>query len=412
MTDKTTILVHQYENGLTLAAEPMEWLESAAFTLMVRGGCSRDPVGLAGLGNFTCEMIQRGCGDQTSREFVAALENLGVDRVASVSNVNSSYGGAMIANNLDPALEIYADLIRRPLMPAEQFEEGRLVCHQELLSLEDDLGHRVLMELARLSYPDPWGRSPQGTLESVSRITPEDVNAFFTQNYGPTSAVIGVAGKIDWDQLVAQVGDLYGDWAAVPQPTLEEKKPERNYVHIEHDSTQTHIGVSFPCVPYSHDDFFKIRGAVGILSDGMSSRLFTEVREKRGLCYTVFATCHSHKRKGNVFCYAGTSTERAQETYDVLLQELIRLREGVEQVELDRLKAKIKSGLIMQQESSPARSASIAGDWDHLGRVRSLDELNRIITDLTCDDINDYLERIPPEDFVTVTLGEKQLEVG
>jgi predicted Zn-dependent peptidase len=170
--------------------------------------------------------------------------------------------------------------------------------------------------------------------------------------------------------------------------------------------------VAYPSVPYSHPDYFQARGAVGILSDGMSSRLFTEVREKRGLCYSVYASCHSLRDQGSVLCYAGTSTERAQETLDVLLEVLTDLANGVHPNELQRLKARIKSALIMQQESSASRCFAMAGDWYHLGRILTLDELGRILDHLNCASINAYLAANPPADFCVVTLGEKPLEVS
>ena len=180
---------------------------------------------------------------------------------------------------------------------------------------------------------------------------------------------------------------------------------------MDHDSSQTHIAIAYPSVPYSDPQYYQARGAVGVLSDGMSSRLFDEVREKRGLCYTVHAHCHSFRDRGSVICYSGTTTERAQETLDVLIGEQTRLSEGIRQEELNRLKARIKSALIMQQESSAARSGSIAADWYYLKRVQTLEEIGRIIDDLSCDSINAYLAEHPPADFTIVTLGEKQLEI-
>jgi predicted Zn-dependent peptidase len=146
-----------------------------------------------------------------------------------------------------------------------------------------------------------------------------------------------------------------------------------------------------------------------VLSGGMSARLFTEVREKRGLCYTVYATMHSLKDRGSVLCYAGTSSERAQETLDVTLGELERLADGITADELARLKARVKSGLIMQQESSSARSGAIARDWYHLGRVRTLNEVGRLVDALTEKSISDYLAAHPPRDFTIVTLGPEPL---
>ncbi len=409
MTDR--IFTHRFDNGLVLIGERMDWVQSAAFSISVPGGCIYDPADRAGLGNFVCEMVQRGCGDRDSRQFVTDLENLGVDRSSSVSTAHASYGGAMLAANLPEVLKIYADLLRRPLMPAELIEEGRAVCFQELRAIEDDLAHKTLSLLRERANPAPWGRLPQGDEESLLAITIEDIRQHFTATYVPHSTIMAVAGNFQWEQLRDNVGALFGDWTAAPVPKPVETPAERGCAHIEHDSSQTHIGVAHPSTPYSHDDYFQARGAVGILSDGMSSRLFTEVREKRGLCYTVFATLHSLLNSANVLCYSSTSTDRAQETLDVIVQELIRLGEGVEQAELDRLKARIKSGLIMQQESSASRSASIAADWFHLGRVRTLDEVGNKIDALSCDSINAYLKNNPAGNFAVVSLGQKKLEI-
>lgn len=163
-------------------------------------------------------------------------------------------------------------------------------------------------------------------------------------------------------------------------------------------------------MPYRDPDYFQASGAVGVLSGGMSSRLFSEVREKRGLCYSVYASYHTLKDRAAVLCYAGTSADRAQESLDVTLGELTRLAEGIRPEELERLKARVKSNLIMQQESSSARSSAIARDWYHLGRVRTLDEVSSLVDGLSCQSINDYLAAHPPGDFTIITVGPQALE--
>lgn len=406
------IYTHTFDNGLVLLAECMDWLESVAFTIQLPAGYTHDPPNRLGLSNFTCEMVQRGCGPRDSRQFVEDLDRLGVDRSASVSAVHSSYGAAMLADKLSDTLEIYADLVQAPHLPDDQVEEGRQVCLQELLSLEDDLAHKTMVRLRHQHYGDPWGRTSQGTEETVENISRRDIQNFAEQFYQPRGAIISVAGKIDWPRLLDEVGRRFGTWPAQTIPTPETSPAVGGYYHIPFESSQTQIGVAYKNVPYSDPQYFQARGAVGILSDGMSSRLFTEVREKRGLCYTVYASCHSLRDRGAVLCYAGTSTERAQETLDVLLAELKRLSAGVEASELQRLKARIKSSLIMQQESSAARCLSMAGDWYHLGRILTMDEVSTIIDSLTCDSINAYLQANPPGEFTVVTLGDKELEVS
>ena len=406
-----TILTHQCENGLALVAQPMQWLESAAFTLLVPCGCSRDPADAAGASNFACELVQRGCGSRSSRQFIEDLENLGVDRSASVSNSHTSYGGAMPAERLLEALSIYADLVQRPHLPEDQLEDARLVCFQEVRAIEDDLAQKTMQELRRRHYADPFGRSPQGSIDSIQRVTMEQIRQQVQSHYRPNGTILGVSGKFDWPQLRDHVEELFGSWQAVDEPPLVETPPPRDYLHIPHPAAQTHIAVAFPSAPYSDPDYYQARGAVGVLSDGMSSRLFTEVREKRGLCYTVYATCHSLRDRGSVFVYSGTTSERAQQTLDVLLAELTRMAVGIRADELERLKAKIKSALIMQQESSAARAGSIAADWYYLGRVQTLDEIGGIIDNLSCESINRYLAEHPPSDFTVVTLGQNALEV-
>jgi predicted Zn-dependent peptidase len=163
-------------------------------------------------------------------------------------------------------------------------------------------------------------------------------------------------------------------------------------------------------VPLSHPDYYAARGAAGVLSGGMSARLFTEVREKRGLCYAVSASQAVLKDRGTMFAYAGTRSERAQETLDCLIGELKRLREGIEDGEVERVQAGLKSSLIMQQESTGSRASSLAGDWSLLGRVRTFDEIQAGVNALTPRAILDHLDRFPPGEFRILTLGPQPLK--
>jgi predicted Zn-dependent peptidase len=405
------ILSHRLDNGLVLLAEPMMSLESAAFTFLTPAGSVFDPDDRAGLGTLTNEMALRGSGSRDNRQFNDDLDNLGVERSEGVSELHTNYRGATLAKNLSAALGIYADLLRRPHLPADELEPSRLVALQELQSIDDEPSQKVMQELGRRHYHTPWGRPSQGDLAGLNAITLDDVGTHFARHYRPNGTILGVAGHIDWPRLKDQVAELFGDWKPVSEPALKQGPRGVKHEHLTHESNQTQIAIAYDAVPYNHADYFQVVGAVGVLSGGMSARLFTEVREKRGLCYTVYATTHSLKDRGSVLCYAGTSTERAQETLDVTLGELVRLAKGIEPEELARLKARVKSGLIMQQESSSARSGAIARDWYHLGRVRTLDEVGRLVDELTRDSISDYLAAHPPRDFTIVTLGPAPLTV-
>jgi predicted Zn-dependent peptidase len=408
---KQTFYNHTFDNGLVLVAESMPSLESAALSILVPAGCANDPVDRLGMSTMVCEMTLRGAGSRDNRQFVEDLENLGVQRAESVSASHVSLSAATLASNLPAALSIYADLLLRPQLPEEQLEASRLVAIQELRAIEDDPAHKVMLETRRRHYPEPWGRPSEGELSGLEAIGIDDVRETFGQFYRPNGTILGVAGNIDWPSLLDLVGNLLSDWATTDAPLPKTGNRGAKLEHLSHESSQTQIGIAYSSVPFSHPDYIQASGAVGVLSGGMSARLFTEVREKRGLCYSVFASYNSLRDRACVMCYAGTTAERAQETLDVTLGEIKRLAKGIEPHELDRLKARVKSGLIMQQESSSARAASIAREWYHLGRVRSMEEIGRLVESLSCESLGRYLAANPPGDFTIVTLGPQPLEM-
>ena len=404
-----TILTHQFANGLTLIGQPMPWLQSAAFAVSVPAGSRYDDKEKVGTANFLCEMVQRGCGDYDSRQFVEALQMLGVDFSSSAGNYHTHFGGALIASELLPALRITADVLRRPHLPESQLEEGRMVCLQEIAATADDLPQKAMSRMKARFYGDPDGRNSDGTIESIQSITLEDLQNSHQRFYQPDGLIIAVAGQFDFSSVVDEVGKLFDDWQSNPSPKVEQTPPSKGVEHIQFDSEQTHIVVGFDGCTHSDENYYLNRCAIGVLSDGMSSRLFSEVREKRGLCYSVFATNHSVKESAGVFCYSGTTAARAQETLDVIVEQLRELGAGVTEAELKRLKIQIRSGLVSQQESCRARANAINSSWFHLGRVRTLDEILDNINSMTVEKVNDYLSKHPPADFSLVTLGSEAL---
>ncbi len=403
--------VYQLDNGFVVIGEPNPAFQSAAFSLLAPAGCRHDRPQEAGLAGLTCEMMLRGAGDRDGRQLITDLENLGVERGESVGVSQASYSGSTIAESLMPALSIYADILRRPHLPEGQLEAGRSVCLQELRGVEDEPGQKLMTELRRRHYPDPWGRPSHGEIEKLEQLTIDDVRQFHQANYGPRGAILGVAGNFDWQQVCDTADLLFGDWAVQPASNATEEIASPTDTHLPYESNQSHIGLAFPSIPYRHPQYFEAWSAVGVLSGGMSSRLFSEVREKRGLCYTVYATLHTQRDRAAVFCYAGTTSERAQETLDVTFGELVRLGEGVGEGELARLKARIKSSLIMQQESTSARAGSLARDWYHLERVRPIEEVAAKIDTLSAASINIFLDENPPQSFTALTLGPQPLEL-
>jgi predicted Zn-dependent peptidase len=403
---------HRYENGLVLVAETIPSVRSAAFTFLLPAGAAYEPEGGGGTASMLSEWITRGAGDLDSRALISALDNLGVSHSEGAQTAHSSISAATLGRNLVPALALFADVVRRPSLVDAEVEPIRALALQGLQGLEDDPGTKVVYELRRRHYPDPWGRPAVGTPEGVESVTPDDLRAFHARAYRPNGAILAVAGAIEWAQLRDAVGRLFDNWEPKPEPPVQIKPAGPNRDHILKETQQTQIAFAYPSVTIQSPDYYLARAATAILGGYSSARLFTEVREKRGLCYTVYASYESHKDRASVVGYAGTSTERAQETLDVTLSEIDRLVNlGVQGEELETMRAGLKSSLIMQQESSMSRSGSLASDWYHLGRVRSLDEISSALDALTPEAVSDFTARQAVRDMTILTLGPTALKL-
>ncbi|MBL8797525.1 MAG: insulinase family protein [Planctomycetia bacterium] len=401
---------HTLPNGLTLLAEHMEHVRSATLNFLVPAGCVNDPPDKLGVASVLSELIVRGAGERDNRALTLALDSLGVDRGESVLAIHTQFSAGTLARNLPQALEIYADILRRPHFPDEEMEPVQALALQDLQGLEDEPRHKVMIELARHHYPPPFGQDRRGTVECIKKLTIDDVRKHYRRLFRPRGTLLTVAGNLDWPKLRDQVERLFGDWQGGEEPTLKLGAPPPKRKHLAKETAQTQIALAYDSVPIQHPDFYAARAAVDVLSGGMSSRLFTEVREKEALCYAVSASYRTFKERGSVFCYAGTTNERAQRTLDVIVRELKKLQDGIETDEVQRVQAAIKSALIMQQESTAARAAAMALDWYYLGRIRSLEEIQTAINNLTPATIVEHVRRCPPRDFTVVTLGPKALD--
>lgn len=403
---------HQFPNGLVLIAEVMPGVQSAAFSLLLPAGAAYEPADRGGAATMLAEWIMRGAGGRDSRELLTALDHLGVSHSEGAQVLHTSISAATLGRNLIPALELYADVLRRPHLEDEEVEPIRALTLQSLQSLEDDPGSKVMYELRRRHFPDPWGRPAPGTPEGVAAASPEDLRAFWRQTYRPNGAILAVAGALDWLAVREAVGRLFGDWEPRPEPAVVARPAGPKRDHLLKETQQIQIALAYPTVPVAHPDYYLARAAAAILGGYASARLFTEVREKRGLCYSVYASYESLKDRAAVLCYAGTSADRAQETLDVTLAEVARLaRSGVEAEELEMMRAGLKSTLIMQQESSMSRAGSLASDWFYLGRVRSLDEISAALDALTPQAVSDFAARQAIDEMTIVTLGPRALRM-
>ncbi|MHC4745209.1 MAG: M16 family metallopeptidase [Planctomycetota bacterium] len=402
---------HILDNGMVILGEPMEAVESVAFGFMLPAGASVVGEGFCGVGTVISDWIFRGAGDRSSRELGDALDGLGLHRNGSVGSAHIYLGAALEASNLGEALDLYGDIILRPSLQFDQFEPARQLAIDGVHSLDDDPRQKVMVKLREQFYPYPLGRSTIGHIEELKALTAEKTRGIVKSHFRPSETIFSVAGKYDFDKVCRQLEGLFGGESREPAGAIEVGQRAGKYTHIEDESSQVHIGVMADSVILGDEDYYNARVAVSILSGGMSARLFTEVREKRGLCYAIGARYHGLKDAAGVMCYAGTTPDKAQETFDVVTAEFNRLKEGISEEELARAKVGLESALILQSESSSSRAGSIGADYYMLGRVRSLDEIKDAIVATSVDSVLGYLQNKRFEDFTVVTIGPKKLSV-
>jgi len=287
----------------------------------------------------------------------------------------------------------------------------RAVQLQEIRRRDDEPMRRIF-DLARERYyiGSPLGRRALGTQDTVEAITRDDLHAFWQARYHPRGTVLSIAGDFDWDAAVAKVGELFGDWSgAAPASSTAHPQPVSSVFVEPQEGNQQHIAMAFPFPAYGDPDYYAASLVTEIFGGGMTSRLFREVREKRGLVYSVAAMFAPNGATGAGFLYAGTSPEKAPETVKVMLDELRLLRDsGVTEDELERARVQLKSEVVMRGESSAARMGSLLRSWWFEGKLTTIQELKDAVDGVTREQIMHLLERFPmTETLVQVAIGPR-----
>ncbi len=401
----STLDQYTLKNGMVLLGERLDHVQSVSFHFLLPAGAAMLPAGCCGASAVISDWLFRGAGNRNSRQLIEALDGLGIHRHTSVSANHLNISASLEAGNLSVALDLFADILLRPQLEAEQFELSRQLAVSELEGLDDDPRQKVMIHLAEQFYPEPYGRSALGKADELAALTPETVQQLVKQTFHPSQTIFSICGNYDFDAVCRQMEQLFSVDDPYQPPVIEPVFQGKPYTHYPTQGAQVHIGLMTTVPPISADCYYELMAAVSVLSGSMSSRLFTEVREKRGLCYAVGARYRTLKDFAGISCYAGTTPEKAQETLDVTLEQFNTLKDGITADEMQRAKVGLKTSLIMQGESTSARSGGIAGDFFLLNRVRELDEIRDKIESLSIANVEGVLQANPFENYTVVTIG-------
>ncbi len=363
-------------NGFRVVTDRMDSLSSAAVGVWVLAGgrCENDQQ--TGISHFLEHMAFKGTRRRTAFDIANAIESVGGYINAYTSREVTAYFARVLEEDVPLAVEIVADILREPTLSPEDVEVERGVILQEIgraLDTPEDVVQDWLFDVA---YPNqPFGRSILGPAELVSTLNDRDLRSYMNGLYRPESMILSAAGAVDHAAVVAQAKELFGD---LDTPATACKAQEAIYSGGERredkDLEQVHLTLALEGPDNLDAERYSVRAFCGVLGGSMSSRLFQEARERRGLCYGIYANCSNFQDTGLLMIYSGTGDSQAAELASVVVDEMRRLSEDATQEETDRIKTQLRSSLVMGLESPMSRCERMASSVAVHGRPISQEE--------------------------------------
>lgn len=370
-----SVQLHTLPNGFRIVTEHMPALESASIGIWVSAGGRNERVDQNGIAHFLEHMAFKGTKRRTALQIAEEIEDVGGYINAYTSREVTAYYARVLKADVPLALDVIADILRNPIFDPREIETERGVILQEIgqsLDTPDDVVFDWLQEAA---YPDqPIGRTILGPTERVSSFGRDDLAEFVGQHYGAGQLILSAGGAVDHDQIVRMAEDLFGD---MPHSAIIPASKAKFHAGARHEIKaleQAHFTLALEGPGYRDDDFYAAQVFSTAFGGGMSSRLFQEVREKRGLCYSIFANIGSYSDTGMLTIYSGTSGDDIGELGDICIDELKRASEDMSEKEIARARTQMKAGMLMGLESPSSRTERMARIVDIWGRVPPISE--------------------------------------
>lgn len=381
-------------NGLRIITAPMPHTRSATVSIFVGAGSRYEPDEVAGISHFVEHMLFKGTERRpTPREVTEEVERVGGIINAATDRELTVYWAKVPRPAFERAFDCLVDMVRHSRFDPVELEKERKVIIEELNMVHDSPQQLVDLLIDEVLWPDqPLGRDIAGTKETVSRITRDEQIAYVARQYSPGNTVVSVAGNVDHAEVVALAERYLGDWAphavAPMFPALDGQTAPRLKV-LSKKTEQAHLSIAVRALDARHPDRYALDLINVILGEGMSSRLFLEIRENLGLAYDVHSYVSRFQDTGALTIYAGVDPKRVDAAIAALLRELSRLaREPVGEEELAKAKDLVKGRLLLRLEDTRAVSSSYGNQELLLGEIMTADDIVRIVDTITRDDLH------------------------
>ncbi len=381
-------------NGLTVISHSMPGLETVALGLWVAAGSRDERPQEAGAAHFLEHMAFKGTRRRGPLQIAAEIEDRGGDLNAATSTETTGYTAHVLKEDWRTALDVICDIVTDPLFDAAEMERERAVILQEIAAARDDPADLVFEQAEAVAFGDnPLGRSVLGDAATVERLSAQDLRAFRARNYGAARMVLCAAGAVDHDALAGAAESLLGALdagaaAARATPSFTAGRCVRR-----RPQEQSHVVLAWPAPGYLDDGLHAMQALSSILGGGMTSRLFRELREERGLCYSTYSHFSAWADIGLVYLYAATAPRDAAAAESLMAELARRMAAGVSAQELSRACAQGRAGLLMSLESPAARAGQMARQYLAYGRVPPVSEFVSRMEAVTAADVATLAER-------------------
>jgi predicted Zn-dependent peptidase len=370
-------------NGMRVLTDRMDSVETVSLGVWVDVGTRHEPKEINGVAHLLEHMAFKGTARRSALAIAAEIEDVGGHLNAYTSREQTAYYAKVLKQDTGLAVDILADILQHSVFDAAELERERAVILQEIGQAQDTPDDAIFDLFQEVAYPDqPMGRPVLGRAEIIGGIGRETVARYLKENYAAPGMLLAAAGNCDHDALAALAGEKF---ASLPRQGQATSSPAR-YQGGDHreirDLEQAHIVLGFPGFSASDPDYTAASVVSAALGGGMSSRLFQEIREKRGLVYSIYSFAQGYSDGGVFGVYAGTGEKEAAELLPVLCDEFAKLKLGFSPDELARARAQLKSGLLMSLEATSARVEQHAGHMSTFGRPFDSGELIRRIDEV------------------------------
>jgi predicted Zn-dependent peptidase len=371
-----SVEVTRLSSGLTVVTAPMPHLETASLGVWVASGSRDERPDEHGISHLLEHMAFKGTSRRTARQIAEEIEAVGGDLNAATSVETTAYYARVLKADVPLALDVLSDILSDPSFDPEELQREQNVIVQEIGASEDTPDDLIWDRLQSTAFPDqPVGRSILGTRETVRSFDRRKLAGYLARNYRAPDMVIVAAGAVDHHTVLTEAERRF---AAFNGPAAPPPEPA-SFVggsHIEpRDLEQVHVALAMPGLPIRDPTLYDLQVFTNVLGGGMSSRLFQEVREQRGLCYAIYAFHAPYSDVGMFGLYAGTDADDLPELMQVVVAEINTAAETITDAEIARAKAQMKAGLLMALESSSTRAEQLARQLIHWGRPIPLEEL-------------------------------------